>query len=505
MAVSGNIGAQAKKDDIDTPSVRYDAMRKKWSWDLITDLCGGTLAMREAGVKWQPQQEAETDTAYRARVSRSFLFEGFTNTIDRLSARPFKKAVTWKPEVDPRLKDVFDDVSKTGVNVTQFASDMFQTGIKWGMAHGLVDFPRIEENTDPDKPSLSIAEERKLGIRPVWLQIAPVNLFFWRVGADQKLDEIRFFENEITESGAFSDEIKQRIRRYTRTHWEVWEKQKDENDNENWIKISEGEHTFGEIPLATFYTDQDGVLVAKPPMLKLAWLNLTHWQSYSDQRNLLNVARAGVLFGKGFTQDQIDAGIVVGPRATVWTTNQDAQLEWVEHSGDAIEAGQTDITDIENKMTVVGTEPLVITPPKETATGRAVDANANESAIQAWIRRLEATLNRCAEFTAKWMQITLPKDFTFDIFSDFGVILRSKDDLDWLLKARQTGDIDQQTFLEEVRRRGAISEEADIDVIMERLAEEREDDVDMNFEDDDDNPDDDRGGSDGNDKEDLEE
>lgn len=506
MAIAGNIGKGTKKDEINTPSVRFETMRKKWSWDMLTDLCGGTLAMREAGRVHLPQQEAETDTAYTARLLRSFLFEGFQNTIDRLSARPFKKDVTWKPEVDARLEDVFNDVTKTGVNMTQFAFDMFQTGMKWGLSHVLVDFPRIAANTDKEKKSLSIAQERALGIRPVWLQIAPANLFFWKVGTDQKLDEIRFFENEVESTGDFSDEVKERIRRYTRTHWEVWEKQKakdkSNSQEETWVMLDDGEHTFGEIPLATFYTDQDGVLTAKPPMLKLAWLNLTHWQSYSDQRNLLNVARAGVLLGTGFTQDQIDNGITVGARSTLFTTNKDASLEWVEHSGAAIAAGQADITDIENKMTVVGTEPLVITPPKETATGRAVDANANESAIQAWIRRLEATLNKAAEFTAKWLVIKLPEKFTFDIFSDFGVILRAADDLEWLLKARQTGEIDQQTFLEEVRRRGAISEEADIELIMKRIKEEREADVGMNFNDD---PDDDEGGDDGNAKEDLEE
>ena len=501
MAVSGSIGTQKKKADISTPSVRHEAMRKKWSWDLIDDLKGGTLAMREAGRRRLPQQEAETDKAYNARLERSFLFEGFSNTVDRLSARPFKKDVTWTEDgLDDRLAEVFKDVDKTGVHVTQYAYNLMQTGMYMGLSHILVDFPRLARNVETDEEGktkpLSIAEERELGVRPIWIEIAPENLFFWRVGEDRNLTEIRFFENEVVDDGGFGDMVAQRIRRYTPTTWEIWEqRQTDEKSNEvHWVMIEDGAHTFGAIPLATFYTDQDGILVAKPPMLKLAWLNLTHWQSYSDQRNLLNVARAGVLFGKGFTQEQIDDGITVGPRSTLWTTNKDASLEWVEHSGKAITAGQADIEDIENKMTVVGTEPLIITPAKETATGRAVDANANESAIQAWIRRLEAALDLAAAFTAKWMQITLPENFGFKIFSDFGVILRSKDDLDWLLKARVTGDIDQQTFLEESKKRGIISEGTEIDDIIKRLEKERKDAMSeglgMPFEDDLDDDDD---------------
>ena len=483
MAIAGNIAKQ-KKDEVSTPSVRYDMMREKWSWDLITDLCGGTKAMRTAGRKWLPQQEAEKPHAYKTRLERSFLFEGFENTIERLAARPFKKDVTWKPaDIDNRLTDVFNNVNGNGTNMSQFAYDVFKSGLKWGLAHIMVDFPRIDANVDPQGRKLSIAEERVLGIRPKWMFISAPNLFFWRMGADSKLDEIRFFENEVVSKGDFSDEESQRIRRFTRNIWEIYEKQESKDTNEaTWVKIESGVHTFGEIPLTTFYTDQDGPLVAKPPFLKLAWLNLTHWQSYSDQRTLLNVARAGVLFGKGFSHDQVEKGVEVGPRATLFTPNPDASLEWVEHTGASIEVGQKDIEDIENKMTVVGTEPLIITPPQETATGRAVDANNNESAVQAWIRRLEGALNEAGEFTARWLKITLPEEFTFDVFSDFGVILRSKDDLEWLLKARQSRELDQQSFLEEIRRRGAVSEESDIEEMIARLTEEKEEDVGMNFD-----------------------
>jgi len=33
---------------------------------------------------------------------------------------------------------------------------------------------------------------------------------------------------------------------------------------------------------------------AKPPLLDLAWLNVEHWQSASDQSNILHVARVPI-------------------------------------------------------------------------------------------------------------------------------------------------------------------------------------------------------------------
>jgi len=467
--------AGSTQNNVARKSLRFKAMAEKWSWDLIADLLGGTKTMRVSGKKWLPQQEAESTTAYDNRLRRSFLFEAYGDTIDKIAARPFKKAVTWTDGADERLEEVFKDVDKTGRHMTQFGYDLFVTGMRWGLTHIFTDFPTIKRNAEDGEQPLSIAEERALGVRPVMVEISPLNLFFWSVAEDKSLQEIRYFENSIVPDGDFGDKESKRIKRVMKDTFEVWELQKVKDKNEeSWVELKDlgGKNTAGEIRLSTFYTDQEGDLVARPPLHKLAWMNLTHWQSYSDQRNLLNVARAGVLFGKGFTEDEIDEGVDVGPRSLVFSTNPEANLEWVEHSGDSIKVGQDDIEDIENKMTILGTEPMVITPPKETATGRSIDANNNESSVQAWIRRLEAALNESAAFAAKWLKLELPKDFSFDIFNDFGVVLRSKDDLDFLLKARQTREISQQTFLEEIRRRGTISENIDIIEEMARIEKE---------------------------------
>ena len=41
-------------------------------------------------------------------------------------------------------------------------------------------------------------------------------------------------------------------------------------------------------------------------MIDLAWLNLAHWQSASDQRHILHVARVPFLFGRGLSEGEID-------------------------------------------------------------------------------------------------------------------------------------------------------------------------------------------------------
>ena len=54
-----------------------------------------------------------------------------------------------------------------------------------------------------------------------------------------------------------------------------------------------------------------GFMTAHPPLMDLAWLNLAHWQSASDQRHILHVARVPILFGRNLTLPE--DGLALGP------------------------------------------------------------------------------------------------------------------------------------------------------------------------------------------------
>ncbi len=102
-----------EKSPVATPSIDYDQMSDKW--ELINDLLGGTKAMHEAGEKWLPIEAAESSSAYDARLSRSILFNGLRDTINKLKNRPFTHSITVTdlPEQISYLEDDVDGNNKT--------------------------------------------------------------------------------------------------------------------------------------------------------------------------------------------------------------------------------------------------------------------------------------------------------------------------------------------------------------------------------------------------------
>jgi hypothetical protein len=78
-------------DTIASPGVAHRAMAAEL--DLIADLMGGTAAMRRVGQRWLPRENAESWTAWRARLNRTVLFNGFARTVQSLAGRPFATPV----------------------------------------------------------------------------------------------------------------------------------------------------------------------------------------------------------------------------------------------------------------------------------------------------------------------------------------------------------------------------------------------------------------------------
>ena len=160
-------GSRTGKNVVDMPSSGYLEMVPKW--ELIEDLMGGTLAMRSAGKKWLPPESRENAVNYEARLNRSYLYGAFKDTIQKLSSKPFSKPVAISGSLQDPLDMIVSDADLRGRDLTQFARMVFEDGLKYGMAHVLVDYP----NTGG---GLSRGAERSQGIYPYFCHIRPTDL-----------------------------------------------------------------------------------------------------------------------------------------------------------------------------------------------------------------------------------------------------------------------------------------------------------------------------------------
>lgn len=450
----------------------YDEMANRW--DLILDLLGKTPAMRAAGEKWLPKEAGEIYGEYRTRLERTILYNGFGDTVEKLSARPFSHPISVH-NIPADLEYLIDDADTTLKSFETLAQELLKDLATFGIAHIFVDHSRIAPIENGEK--ITIADEKQLGARAIITRISPANLIGWRTtystsSRQKKLTQIRVREFEYEDKGDYGVELVEYIRVWNSNgNWELHRK----DDKGKYTLIDKGIFTFSDgIPLITIYANRTGFMTAEPPLEDLAWLNLAHWQSSSDQRNILRLSRFAILFGKGFPDEYItgEKALTVGPTTAVMVNNPDAVLDYVEHSGKAIEAGSKDLDDLEVKMELLGQQPLMRTSGKSTATAKRIDENRNISSLQAWIRSLQDGLVNALEFAGKWRSIQTPEDMAVDIFNDFEVVVSGQTDKDHLLKMRQAGELSRITYLKEVKRRGLLADDIDPEDEAARLESE---------------------------------
>lgn len=447
-------------DDVSSPNLEWLEMREKW--EMLHDLLGGTRVMRAAGMKWLPKEPKEKIQSYRNRLARSFLFNGLKKGVKDLVSKPFSRPVNLVGTLPSELLEMSEDVDRCGKDITAFGRQMFKAACTYGLTHLLVDFPAL-------KNGATLADQRRVGARPTFVHVKPTNLFAWKyreVGGVPKLTEIRIYETRNEDAGDFKQTIEHYIRVYTEKGWSLHKRYKNKDNGKwQWSVEASGTHTFGEVPLRTLYLDQTGFMTADPPLEDLAWLNIAHWQSSSDQRNILRMTRCGILFAKGFAETKEMDDIVIGPNNTVKTTSKDADLKFVEHNGNAIKSGQDDINKLEEQMEALGMQPFIQRTADSTATGKVLDSNRSDSDIQAWIRACEMILQDGFKLAAQWIKKKLPDDFRVDIYNDFSVGMRGAMDLNSLLEMRKPDQlaITRRTYLQEMRRRGVLSDHVDVE------------------------------------------
>ncbi len=456
-----------RRDLIDTPVIDYLRMADRW--DLLHDLLGGTFTMRAAAEKWLPKEEEESTKGYEVRRERSFLFNAYKNSIRRVVSKPFAKPVVVTGKLSERLAMIEKDVDRLGTDLTQLSRNMFEAGITYGLTHVLVDFSRMA-------PGATLADEQESEARPTFVHVKPPDLIGWRSEIDfvkggRKLTQIRILEHSVEPEGMFIDKEVTRIRVFSEVDWQLWRSIVLDTGKKIFMLEDGGPHSFGAVPLATFYVERTGLLTADPPLEDLAEMNLMHWQSSSDQRNYLRFIRMGLLLATGFDKKEIDKGITIGVNRMLSSGNPDADLKYVEHEGKASEAGRTDLQDTEEQMEVLGAQPLIQRSVR-TATQRMIDESRVDTDAQAWVGGLENTLVEMYRMAGRWIGEELPNDFKTDVNNDFGISQKKIEDTKNLIEMRKLGEISRETFLTEIRKLGTLSEGVDIEEEMARIQDE---------------------------------
>jgi len=209
-------------------------------------------------------------------------------------------------------------------------------------------------------------------------------------------------------------------------------------------------------------------MTATPPLLELAHLNKKHWQSQSDQDNILHVARVPMLMISGIDDEAFELKVGTSS-ATKLPTGGD--MKWVEHTGTAIEAGRKSLEDLEDQMRIAGAKLLQKEKQStKTATQAEEEAAQEMSPLQTMAGQLEDTLDQVLQYFALWKGEK--EGGHVKVNGNFDVDFAPETTLPLLLNMATQGRLSDETLFNEYKRRGVVSDDIEWEVEKQKIADQ---------------------------------
>lgn len=446
-----------QKTEVNTPSAAY--RRMSGDWDMINALLGGTSAMRAARERYLPKHRRESAENYEERLCRTVLFNGFAKALNSLAAEPFRRPAK-VAETPKGLEAMVADVDRRGNSLSSFAQLLFKDGLAKGLTHLLVDYPRAEGEAN-------LSQERAADRRPYFCHVRAESLiaaYAEEVGGVEKLVHVRILEQETRRDGEFGEYTVNRVRVLEPGTWKVYEQARS---GRKWFVAESGTTSLDFVPLLTYYYERVGLMESVVPLLDLAHKNVEHWQSSSDQRNALTVARFPILAASGLKDPN---KVNIAPRKVLSMDDPQGKFYYLEHNGEALAAGKGDLESIKAEMATLGTAMLVEKPGTQTATEASIDKAEQMSDLGRAATDFADFLASGFVVAGKWVGTEVDKKkLGLSLHTDFGVPAGDQADLDALDKARKAREISHEAYVEALKRRNVLPPDFDAAADQEKL------------------------------------
>lgn len=422
---------------------------------IIDDLLGGTLSMRAAGQKYLFKMPLEDKGAYENRLNRSTLYPALSETLAQMCGRVFYSPINVSDVNKKIAEDILPDVDAEGNALDVFASQWFYAALAYGVSFVLVDYTKTGE-------AKTKADEKALGARPYLVHIKPQNVLgikYDRINGNKIMTQFRYKEFVTEEDGEFATKVVEQINVYEIGRVRKYKAQSNGKGALSFVEIENIEVKANGIPLTfipivPFVTKKTGhFALGEPPLMELANLNIKHWQSQSDQDNLLNTARVPLLVRIGVTDD---SAVKIGNSIVDLPANAD--LRYVEHTGSAIDAGQKSLNELEAQMRVAGAKLLEKADMAMTESQARDEQNKEISALRLYANRFEDALDLALEYVGLWLGIESKDVGKVEISGNIDGNLDPNASMDSVIKLQSAGIISKQTTFEEAKRRGLISD-----------------------------------------------
>ena len=447
-------------------------------WDMTDDIVEGYDAVKNAGKKYLPKFVDEEKEDYDLRLELTKFTNVYRDIVEGLAAKPFEEEVTFiendGKKVPVELKEFAENVDGAGNNLTVFASLTMFNGVNSAIDWLFIDYPTVDRERIKTK-----ADQKQAGIRPFWSHVLGRNILEAKtriVNGKQVLSYIRIFEPGVTQDDCvrvfqLGDDGK--------VAWELYEKLPNEK---KFVLINSGTLSISIIPLVPFITGRrDGVTFKIfPAMRDAADLQIKLYQSESALEYISNLAGYPMLAANGMRPEMMADGktpkkLKRGPSRVLWGVpdgnGNSGSWTYVEPSAQSMEFLEKKNTNTKQDLRELGRQPLTANSGNLTVITTAYAAGKSKSAVSAWALALKDTLENAFMITCMYMGIT-GYEPEINVYTEFDEFMDGNSDVEALGKARENGDLSQETYWSELKRRKVLSPEFDAEDERKRLLEE---------------------------------
>lgn len=471
--------ATDKSKDPDSPlstTYAYDTMVPRWA--LACALMGGTETMRAAGAQYLPRHPEETDEAYNCRLEVAVLKNVYEETLNELSTKPFAEDVEIGDDVPEKIVPYLNNVDLMGNELAVFLRDWFQLGLAKGFVHVLVDMPRLDPN--PDGTARTLADDRAAVVRPYFVLIQPENVLHMEetiIDGRPVLTYLRMVEYNTVRVG-FTETIEKSVKEIMPGLVNIYKPIKSNvaTGEVKWYRADTYPTGLQELTVVTFYaTRREALMEAKPPLQDLAYMNVAHWQSSSEQQHALTTTRFPILTCEGDPDDS--KPIVIGPDQVLYG-RKGANFKYLEHTGAAIAVGREDLNKLEEQMSTYGADFLTEQPGDITATAKAIDSAEANSALASIVGKFEDAVAQALGYMALLAGVATTNEDgtnnggTIELVKSYTPDLADQPGLTALQAARTNKDLSREAFIEGLILRGVLPSDFDLEENDRQLEEE---------------------------------
>lgn len=380
--------------------------------ELCRDLVAGTRRMHERAGTYIRKWPSEDTGVYAYRSTCEDLYEGYARVLNASTGLLFGETpVLSGPDATlAAIAPDWEDIDRTGTHGEVFARRAAYLALRDGYSVVLVDYPQRPDGV------VTALDAARLRLRPTWALYERAHVLSWHTSdeASDVLTMLTLAEPTFLPNG-YGVEERAYVRELRMVDGIATWRLLDITDNREGVEIGSGVFRgaagpLTALPVAIVYggSDVPAPLVCRPPLMGVAWSNLSHYQISSELRFYSSVSSYPQPTISGRLQTDPNTGrpmaLEMGPLVVV-NVSEGSTFGWTEISGASATQLAERVADKLAAMAAQGLAFLTGESATKTATQTRLETAGQTASLQSAARAITDGLNVALAFHAQYAGI----------------------------------------------------------------------------------------------------